>query len=244
MAVLKLTHEIRDAIDRWDGRLGPPAAENRKTNRLRVFVSAFVERVFATSHPLLPGVWFGGIIAYGAVVPFINASVGVARGVGLYALGLLVWTLTEYVLHRFVFHLRPGPTDSSKVRQFMMHGYHHEFPNDRMRLVAPPLMSWPLAAVFALIYRGLLGPGLWWPAFGGTVAGYLAYDWIHYYTHHFTPTTAMGKALRRNHMVHHYSNSEANHGISSPLWDFIFRSYQGPTRGARGAAETRDADPS
>lgn len=238
MAVLQLTHEIRDAIDHWDGRLGPPAAANRKTNRVRVFASTFIERVFATSHPLMPGVWFGALIVYGAVQPFINPAVGILRGVGLLAFGLLAWTLTEYLLHRFVFHLAPGPSDSSKVRQFMMHGYHHEFPNDRMRLVAPPLMSWPIALVFAGIYRGCFGANLWWPAFAGTVAGYLAYDWIHYYTHHFTPTTALGKALRRNHMVHHYSNSEVNHGISSPLWDVLFRSYQASGHG-RTSSEAR-----
>jgi sterol desaturase/sphingolipid hydroxylase (fatty acid hydroxylase superfamily) len=107
----------------------------------------------------------------------------------------------------------------------MMHGYHHEFPNDPMRLVAPPLMSWPLAALFAALFRGLLGPGLWWPLFSGFVAGYLAYDWIHYYTHHFRPTTALGKFLRRNHMVHHFGDSGINHGISSPLWDYAFRTY-------------------
>lgn len=229
MSLLEITNDFHDAVDRWDGSVGPPSPANKKKSALRVYVSGFIERGFATSHPILPGVWFGGFIVYALALPLLDARVGLARGWSLFALGVLIWTLLEYVLHRWVFHMRPGPSFGSKMRQFMMHGYHHEFPNDRMRLVAPPLMSWPLAAVIAILYRGILGPVTWWTLFGGTCAGYLAYDWIHYYTHHFRPTSAVGKYLRRNHMVHHYRNSERNHGISSPLWDFVFRTYQGPS---------------
>ncbi len=242
MGLLELTDECKNAVDRWDGRVGPPAPENKKTVALRVFRSGFVERWFATSHPILPGVWFGGFILYGAALPFVHPEVGVARGLGLFALGVLVWTFVEYMLHRFVFHLRPSSAFKSKLRQFMMHGYHHEFPNDKMRLVAPPLMSWPLAVVFAVIYRVLLGPTAWWAIFGGTSLGYLAYDWIHYYTHHFTPTTALGKYLRRLHMLHHFANADANHGISNPLWDLVLRTYQPHARAGR--QEAPDADPS
>jgi sterol desaturase/sphingolipid hydroxylase (fatty acid hydroxylase superfamily) len=240
MSILEMTNEIRTAVDRWDGTFGAPAQENRKTEAVQVFTSSFIERAFATSHPVLPVVWFGPFIVYGLVVPFTNASVGLARGLGLYAAGVLVWTLVEYVLHRFVFHLKPSGDYGSKMRIFMMHGYHHQFPNDRMRLVAPPIMSWPVAVVFVLAYRALLGPNLWWTIFGGTCLGYLAYDWIHYYTHHFRPTTALGKFLRRNHMLHHFNNPEANHGISSPLWDFAFGTFQGQSSG-REAREEREA---
>lgn len=243
MSILDTTTEIRTAVDRWDGTYGAPAQENKRALALRVFVSSFVERGFATSHPILPGIWFGAFIVYGLVVPFTNPSVGVARGLALYTSGILLWTLIEYVLHRWVFHLKPTSPES-KWRQFMMHGYHHQFPNDKMRLVAPPLMSWPLAALFAVIFRSALGPNLWWTLFGGTAAGYLAYDWIHYYTHHFRPTTALGKFLRKNHMIHHFGNPRMNHGISSPLWDFAFGTFQGKgntrdtTRGAVETAET------
>lgn len=232
MSILDLTPECNAAVDRWSGVVGPPSPENKRTSALRVFTSDFVERWLARSHPILPGLWFGGFIVYGAAVPFIDPSVGIARGLLFFLLGVLAWTFTEYMLHRFLFHMRPGPVRKAKIRQFMMHGYHHEFPNDKMRLVAPPLMSWPIGLGLALLYRLILGPVAWWPMFAGTCLGYLAYDWIHYYTHHFTPTTALGKYLRRIHMVHHFANSEANHGISSPLWDVVFRTYQSRGRGA------------
>jgi sterol desaturase/sphingolipid hydroxylase (fatty acid hydroxylase superfamily) len=66
--------------------------------------------------------------------------------------------------------------------------------------------------------------------YAGTVLGYITYDWMHYYTHHFRPTTRLGKFLRRYHMEHHYKDSESHFGISSPLWDWVFRTVERPTR--------------
>lgn len=229
MGLLDLTDECNAAIDRWNGVVGPPDPANRGKKRIRVFKNALVEDVFATSHPFLPIVWFGGIIAWGA---WQAVAVGPAVGVPLFVGGVLLWTLLEYTLHRFAFHAKPGATRATKLNLFMLHGYHHEFPDDPWRLVAPPLMSWPIAAVVALVYRLVAGPTLWWPLFGGTVLGYLAYDWVHYYTHHFTPTTTLGKYLRRIHLVHHFADGEKNMGISSPLWDFVFGTYQGTSKKA------------
>ncbi|MCC7535980.1 MAG: hypothetical protein IT379_07195, partial [Deltaproteobacteria bacterium] len=65
MALLELTDECRTAIEGWDGRFGSPSPQNRGKRALRVFKNGFVERVFATSHPILPGLWFGPIIVYG-----------------------------------------------------------------------------------------------------------------------------------------------------------------------------------
>lgn len=226
MGLLDLTDECRAAIDRWNGVVGPPDPANRGKKRLRVFKNDFVENILATSHPALPIVWFGGIIGYGAWSAF---AIGPGVGVPLFAVGVLAWTLLEYTLHRFAFHARPQRSALGKLNLFLIHGYHHEFPDDPWRLVAPPLLSWPIAVVVAVIYQLLAGP-LWWPLFGGTVLGYLAYDWTHYYTHHFRPTTRLGKYMRRIHLVHHYADGEKNMGISSPLWDVVFGTYMGKGR--------------
>jgi sterol desaturase/sphingolipid hydroxylase (fatty acid hydroxylase superfamily) len=144
--------------------------------------------------------------------------------------GVLLWTLLEYLLHRWLFHLPPvGP--GGKMRAFLMHGYHHEFPNDKMRLVAPPLMGWTLALSVGIVYALLFGKH-WAPLFGGTALGYLGYDWIHYYTHHFHPRNRVGKWLRRYHLMHHFQDSTVRYGISSPLWDLVFRTFRGPSEAA------------
>jgi hypothetical protein len=61
----------------------------------------------------------------------------------------------------------------------MAHGYHHEFPSDRSRLVMPPMISWPLAVMFVTVYWLLLGRAQCLPMLAGTMAGYIAYDWVH-----------------------------------------------------------------
>ena len=115
----------------------------------------------------------------------------------------------------------------------MAHGYHHEFPRDPYRLVAPPFMSWPLALVIGTGYA--LGFGaLWTPLFAGTVAGYLAYDWIHYYAHHARPKTRIGRFMQRYHLQHHYRDHDAHFGISCPLWDLVFGTYKVRVRGGGG----------
>jgi sterol desaturase/sphingolipid hydroxylase (fatty acid hydroxylase superfamily) len=76
--------------------------------------------------------------------------------------------------------------------------------------------------VIAAAYFALLGPFHWLSWFAGTSAGYITYDWVHYYTHHFRPKTRFGRYLRRYHMEHHYRDSDSHFGISSPLWDWVF----------------------
>jgi sterol desaturase/sphingolipid hydroxylase (fatty acid hydroxylase superfamily) len=224
------TDRFLETVRRWDGSLLQPSSENRQHEGVRVFKASWFEHVFAKAHPILPGVVWGPV-----VLAAIGYSVNDSRfafwpGVWLFAFGFLAWTLIEYLLHRFVFHLLPEPTFESKLKQFMVHGYHHEFPNDRMRLVAPLLLSMPIGAVVAAAYFLLAGPHYWRMIYAGTVLGYITYDWVHYYTHHFRPTTRLGKFLRRYHMEHHYKDSESHFGISSPLWDWVFGTVERPTR--------------
>jgi sterol desaturase/sphingolipid hydroxylase (fatty acid hydroxylase superfamily) len=243
------TDELIETVEAWDGTIGAPSPRNRKTDRIRVFKNRFVEEVLATSHPALPGLWFGPFIAYGLFAAVTSPNFGFAWGLGLYAAGILGWTLLEYSLHRWAFHFHVDPDDfDAKMRLFMLHGYHHEFPNDKWRLVAPPLLSWPLAVLVYGGYWACFGTEYAWVLFGGTTAGYLGYDWAHYYTHHFRPKNPVGKLIRRSHMVHHYKLFQLNMGISSPLWDWILGTWgwtedavKGALAADRAAAEARAA---
>jgi sterol desaturase/sphingolipid hydroxylase (fatty acid hydroxylase superfamily) len=211
----------------WGGvTFEDPPAEKRKDRpkSIRVFRSEFMEKVLGRSHPILPIVWFGPFLAYGIYRGV--ADRGALVGAGLFFLGWLFWTLIEYLLHRGIFHMG-AKTPDQRFRAFMIHGYHHEFPNDKLRLVAPPLMSWPIGAVVAVIYYFSFGATMWWPVFAGTVTGYVAYDWIHYYTHHFKPTNRVGKWLKQYHLLHHFDENHGSkrYGVSNPLWDFVFGTY-------------------
>ena len=189
MGFPRYTQECLDAAQgKWPASGGFHGETSRKSRPkfIRVFENDVLEKVFARAHPLTPIVWFGPFIAYGLYTGVVRA--GLLGAIGLFVAGWLVWTFIEYLLHRFLFHMS-AETPEQKFRAFMVHGYHHEFPNDKLRLVAPPLMSWPIAAVVLVLYHYAFG-GLMWAVFAGTATGYVAYDWIHYYTHHFKPGNA------------------------------------------------------
>ena len=138
------------------------------------------------------------------------------------ALGLVLWSLTEYLLHRFVFHHRYR---SARGRQFhfLAHGIHHLDPWDRTRLVFPPLAGMALATpIFFFLWAALpLGPAL--ATMAGLLAGYIVYDMTHFYTHHAKPRTRWGKFLKAYHLAHHHRYSARMWGVTQPFWDVVFR---------------------
>ena len=105
----------------------------------------------------------------------------------------------------------------------MIHGVHHDHPNDPLRLVMPPAASIPLAVLVVgalfLTFGSLHAPAV----VAGFLGGYLIYDEIHYALHHHTPKSRLGKKLRELHMRHHFQDDERGFGISAPYWDVVFR---------------------
>jgi len=87
----------------------------------------------------------------------------------------------------------------------------------------PLPMSIPLAFIFYPLFTLTMSRTLGEPFFAGFVVGYLFYDGTHYYVHHFVPATRWGKFLRRHHMTHHHADHDGGFGVSSPLWDLVFR---------------------
>lgn len=248
MPLVRYTDEVLEAADQWSGIMSAPAPHNRKRiHGIQVLQNRILERVFATSHWATPALWFVPLIAWGLWSSAKNSELSAAMMIALVFAGILGWTLIEYILHRWVFHAVPK-TPRGKFQSFMMHGYHHEFPSDRLRLVAPPALSWPIALVVVPTYYFLAGPVYWGALVAGTAIGYLAYDWIHYYTHHARPKTRLGRFLRRYHMEHHFKDQNTHFGLSSPLWDLVFGTYSRPTAPERQEIDilgnTDEGDPS
>jgi sterol desaturase/sphingolipid hydroxylase (fatty acid hydroxylase superfamily) len=143
-----------------------------------------------------------------------------------YLVGLVLWTLAEYNVHRFVFHLRPrAPWQERMV--YLAHGIHHHQPHCKTRLVLPPAFSVPLAVIFCglfyLVITVVLGAGHWLlPVFAGFLTGYITYDLIHYATHHAPVRGRVWKYLKKHHMYHHFKTPNDRYGVSSPLWDYVY----------------------
>jgi sterol desaturase/sphingolipid hydroxylase (fatty acid hydroxylase superfamily) len=154
------------------------------------------------------------------------AGTGLLPLLGTYAAGVLLWSLVEYVLHRFLFHYEPKNRRLQRV-WFLIHGVHHDQPQCKTRLVMPPILSVPLAFFFYGLFRGAVGgllraPLAVAPLFAGFVTGYLIYDMMHYAEHHLPMRWGPLKYLKRYHLLHHFKTPEHRFGVSSPLWDLVF----------------------
>ena len=183
-----------------------------------MFKSGVLDK-FTRVHHTVPLILFGPAIAilFGLGVD----RLGLFRSLGFAVGGYLFWTLMEYWIHRVVFHFEPEQGFGARLH-WMVHGVHHDHPNDPLRLVMPPAASIPLALGFYVLFYFVLGADRA-TAFGaGFLAGYLIYDMVHYHLHHHTPRTRLGKWLRELHMRHHFQDDERGFGISAPYWDRVF----------------------
>ena len=193
---------------------------SNKNETVRMFESDFME-FFTHVHPVTPLVIYLPVIGY-----MLHAAVGprdlsIGAVIGLFFVGLFLWTLVEYAMHRWVFHYEPT-SRWGKQLHFLLHGVHHDYPQDAKRLVMPPVVSIPLALGFYGIFLGIFGR-LAPAAYAGLIFGYLCYDMLHYAAHHFSMRRGVWLYLKQYHLRHHYKDDHVGYGVSSPLWDYVFR---------------------
>jgi sterol desaturase/sphingolipid hydroxylase (fatty acid hydroxylase superfamily) len=144
--------------------------------------------------------------------------------VGAFLAGACVWTLIEYGLHRGLGH-RGGSKNAFTVE----HLAHHA----KVDYFAP---AWK-KALAACAVLGLTGPLLVWllgsvgfAAAMGFVLMYLLYEFTHKRLHTHPPLTRYGRWARRHHLYHHFKRPHLNHGVTTPVWDFVFGTLEVPPR--------------
>jgi sterol desaturase/sphingolipid hydroxylase (fatty acid hydroxylase superfamily) len=147
------------------------------------------------------------------------------ESLALAAGGYFFWTLTEYWMHRLVFHFEPEDGIGARLH-WIIHGVHHDHPNDPLRLVMPPSVSVPLALIFFGLFHLVLPAPAANVFAAGFLAGYLFYDMLHYHVHHHRPRTRLGKLMRELHMRHHFQDDTRGFGVSAPFWDRVFGTSQ------------------
>lgn len=196
---------------------------SNRDQTVTLFRNPLLERL-SHVHPATPAVLFLPVAAWFAWRGI--TIVGAAAGLGLLVLGVALWTLTEYVMHRWVFHYHPRSAVGQRIH-FLAHGVHHSYPRDSTRLVMPPAVSIPLATLFGLAFHVVAG-GFAPAAFAGFLVGYVVYDTIHYATHHWPMKGPVGKFLKEYHLRHHYIDEDRAYGVSSPLWDHVFGTVISP----------------
>ena len=201
-----------------------PIDKSKNPESIRLFQSDFLEFFTHISPVAIIVVW----VPVTVILLYLAARVTtLATILAAFFIGLFLWTLGEYTLHRLLFHYN-ARSEKAKRIFFLFHGVHHAQPQDKTRLVMPFPVSIPLALVFYGLFYLILGVLLkasQWvnPLTAGFMVGYLAYDLTHYATHHFPMRSGYAKYLKRYHMAHHYKDPNTRYGVSSPLWDFVFR---------------------
>jgi sterol desaturase/sphingolipid hydroxylase (fatty acid hydroxylase superfamily) len=194
----------------------------------RMFESDLIER-FSRIHPVTPFIAWIPIMGFSLYRSYSRHILGFGETAALFVAGVLIWSLAEYVLHRYVFHWMSDTPWGRRIH-FVLHGVHHDYPNDKDRLVMPLGASLPLGVLFYLMYYFTVGPVLGEAMYAGMALGYMTYDGTHYAVHHFKQRTRLGRWIRRHHMLHHHADHSGGFGVSSPLWDLVFRTMPAPKR--------------
>lgn len=190
----------------------------------QVFSNPFIELLTKAAPQISVAVYFSviGVFLYQAGQLELLNEGWVTASIFLFA--IFVWTLFEYVFHRYVNHLDhyfPNSKTAARIA-YTLHGIHHDFPRDEERLIMPPIPGLLIIGIlFGLFY---LMMGQWTFLFqAGFLTGYLIYVGIHYSTHKFKPPRLL-RPLWRHHALHHQKYSDKAFGVSTTIWDRIFRS--------------------
>nr|KAF6409757.1 fatty acid 2-hydroxylase [Rousettus aegyptiacus] len=210
------------------------------TRPIRLFYSDFIESLSKTAWYSVPVIWMPLMLylswshyrtlAQGNVRLFTTFtteySVAMPESVfpGLFVLGMLLWSLIEYLIHRFLFHMKP-PGDSYYLimLHFILHGQHHKAPFDESRLVFPPVPASLVIAFFYAVLQLLLPEAVGGTVFSGGLLGYVLYDMTHYYLHFGSPHKGSYLYnMKAHHVKHHFAHQKSGFGISTKIWDYFF----------------------
>ena len=200
----------------------PPQRPNTLDRGIRLFEHPLLDwgsRV----HPALPGL-FCGPVAVAALAASVRYDLGPLAIGAWFVAGYAAWMFAEYALHRWFFHFRPRSARLQRVF-YVVHEHHHRY-QERDRLLAPPLMSLSIGAIFVgaffLAVAPWVGYGPMWAFAAGFCVSYLVYDYTHYFIHFAKPRTRWGRFVRRCHLEHHFSTPDRWFCISFPPLDYLF----------------------
>ena len=214
--------------DRAEDLTGAPKSDVLRASP-RMFESPLLDWA-SRVHPAIPVVIFLPAVVLLAATGF--AALDGLQAAAWMAGGYLFWTLTEYWMHRLVFHFEPEEGIGARLH-WIIHGVHHDHPNDPMRLVMPPSVSVPLALAFYGLFVLVLSTPAAYVFAAGFLAGYLLYDMTHFHVHHHRARTRLERKLRELHMRHHFQDDTRGFGVSAPFWDHVFGTA--PRRVARSS---------
>jgi sterol desaturase/sphingolipid hydroxylase (fatty acid hydroxylase superfamily) len=164
--------------------------------------------------------WFGYVANVSLVVWLVSHAwhggrMGGAQFAALAILGLLSWTLAEYLLHRYVYHVWSSFLTAG-------HALHHARPTD---LIGVPwyLTTIAIIGIFVLLSSFLHAASVG-VVMGFNWLGYIFYCICHHASHHWDVKRGWLERMKRHHLAHH-GHPDHNWGFTTPFWDVFFRTY-------------------
>ncbi len=191
-----------------------------QTNNLSQEKPIFLLRRVA--HPLTPTLIFGILAFLIALVSLHFHPRSWLSTFSFLLLGIFFWTPTEYILHRFVFHLTQVREPWKSIAS-SLHMAHHRNVQTQDLIIAPPgvaIIFSTLIYLFSLIFTqsfslsALLISGLY--------IGYIFYEWAHFSAHRYHPKNKIAAYLKQYHLAHHFKYPSSTFGVTNPFWDWIF----------------------
>jgi len=196
----------------------PSVIKPKHKGSAQLFQNPVLERLTHT-HIAGPLTIFFGVAAVSLYYSLSNGLLTGLSAFGLFLGGWFLFTLVEYLVHRYVYHIAASSPGRAKF-QYTMHGVHHEFPKDKTRLAMPPILTVFVASLLFFIFRFTFGNA----GFGilaGFVFGYALYLFVHYAIHVYAPPKNFLKVWWTHHAQHHYRQDEVAFGVSTTIWDHI-----------------------
>lgn len=197
------------------GRLDRP--DNNGTAKL--FANPTLERISRT-HISIPIAMFLGVSTYSLYYGISSTPISLGYALVLVLTGFLSFTLVEYLMHRYLYHMVPDTKWKDKL-QYSLHGVHHDYPKDKDRLALPPFITGLYAAILFLLFYLIMGEFAYY-FLPGFLGGYTMYLGVHYIVHAYQPPKNFLKVLWINHAIHHYKDPDVAFGVSTPIWDYVF----------------------
>jgi len=189
-----------------------------KEDSPKLFDNKILEFLTKT-HPVVIDLMYLSLGTFFIVFYYNHYSHNISNIVLLFFAGFFSWTLAEYLMHRFLYH-KLGDASFSSGIQYLFHGIHHEYPNDKDRIVLPVIPSLLFASVFFGLFYLLMGNYAFVYSTGFLI-GYVCYMNIHYLVHK-KPIPKKYNFWWTFHNIHHFQQHDRAFGVTSPLWDIVF----------------------
>ena len=136
-------------------------------------------------------------------------------------LGIVSWTLTEYLLHRYLGHVHKGK-NFFKAEHLQHHAKANYFAPAYKKAIVALVVSFAMVAaisLFTTIHTAI--------AFVlGYLMMYTLYEATHARFHRKEPIAKPFIILRKHHFYHHFHNPKTNHGVTTRFWDRVFGTFK------------------